>query len=116
MFTRRGIEHVQGKDAVVLLVVVALFAVPAVVLVIGDKPSPFGFQMYSGYGMTTASWTDGSGVEHEVNWDDHVASLRGEIDWTTDLPEQLCDRIDEAVRVEVRRVEPGRTQRREVSC
>ncbi|GAA1523999.1 hypothetical protein [Nocardioides humi] len=104
------------RDHVVAGVVVLLFLVPAVLLVAGPKPSRLGFQMYSGYGMVTASWEDRSGQLHEVDLAHETASVRTEIDWTAFLPEELCRRLPSAVRVEVGRTQPGGLQRRSVAC
>jgi hypothetical protein len=104
------------RDRVVAGVVVALFLVPAVILLAGPKPSRFGFQMYSGYGVVSAIWEDRSGARHEVELTEHVANDRAEVDWTATLPEQLCPRFPDAVEVQVRRTQPGTDQVRTVSC
>lgn len=104
------------RDRVVVGVVVALFAVPAAILLVGPKPSRFGFQMYSGYGVLSATWQDASGALHDVDLHDHLANDRIEVDWTTFLPEELCTRIPDAVRVEVRRTRPGGDEHRSVAC
>lgn len=104
------------RDRAAALAVVLLFLVPAVLLLVGPKPSRFSFQMYSGYGQTSASWTDAEGGRHPVLTGRHVANPRVEVDWTTFLPEELCDRIAGAVSVEVRRTQPHGDQRRTVPC
>lgn len=96
----------RGEVAVRLLAV-AVFALPAALLVLADPPARFGFQMYSGYGTLTASWTDGDGEQHPVMLADHLASPRREVDWTTTLPSRLCPRLPGAVEVEVRQAARG---------
>jgi hypothetical protein len=104
------------RDRALVAVVISLFVVPAVILLAGPKPSRFGFQMYSGYGVLDASWQDRSGGLHRVDVYDHLANDRGEVDWPAFLPEELCTRIPGAVRVEVRRTQPGGDERRSVTC
>lgn len=104
------------RDRAVLAAVLALLVVPAVILLLGPKPARFGFQMYSGYGVTTASWTDRSGRTHELDLHAHTANPRGEVDWPGFAPELLCARLPDASRVEVRRTRPGGTERRAVAC
>lgn len=89
---------------------------PALVLVLGDKPSRFGFQMYSGYGVAAASWEDENGVDHRVDLADHLAVDRIEIDWTERLPYALCERLPRATSVTVWRTRPGADARRSVTC
>jgi len=103
-------------DRVIVAIVAALFVIPALLLLVGSKPSPFGFQMYSGYGELSATWTDAAGDVHDVSLDDHLANPRVEVDWTASLPEVLCSRIDGAVSVEVRRTAPGNDERRTLTC
>lgn len=103
-------------DRAVLAVVVAIFAVPALILVIGPKPARFGFQMYSGYGDPSAAWQDASGAWHRVDLAEQLASERSEVDWTLSLPDQLCARLPDAVAVEVRRTQPGGLERRSARC
>lgn len=104
------------RDRAVVATVVALFLVPAAILLLAPKPSRFGFQMYSGYGVVDATWQDRTGRTHEVDIYDHLANDRGEVDWPRLLPERLCDRIPGAVEVEVRRTQPGGDERRSVTC
>lgn len=104
------------QDRLLLGLVLALLLGPAVILVVGDRPSRFGFQMYSGYGDVTATWRDAAGTEHVVDLDDHLANARNEVDWTRSLPDDLCSRIPEAVAVQVRRTQPGTDQVRRVTC
>lgn len=93
-----------------------LFLVPTLVLLFGAKPDRFGFQMYSGYGIPSATWTDDQGAEHDVELDRLVARTRGEIEWTARLPAELCERIPEAVSVEVSQVQPGSARSRSLQC
>lgn len=93
-----------------------LFLVPTVVLLLGSKPDRFGFQMYSGYGVPSATWTDADGAEHGIDLSDVVARPRGEIEWTAVLPEELCERIPGAVAVEVTQGQPGGPRARSVRC
>ncbi len=109
-------RHTSRGDRVVLVVVAALFVVPALVLLLGDKPARLGFQMYSGYGETSATWQDPRGERHVVDLAPLVASLRADIDWTSVLPPALCERIAGAVRVEVTRTRPGEDATVGVSC
>lgn len=104
------------RDRAVIAVAVALFVVPATILLAGAKPSRFGFQMYSGYGTVSATWQDRAGRVHDIDLSDHLANDRIEVDWTTFLPEELCTRISDAVRVEVSRTQPGGDERRSVRC
>lgn len=104
------------RDRLVLAVVVALFAVPAAVLVAGPKPGRFSFQMYTGYGVLSATWEDSDRRVHVVRLGEHLASARAEVDWTRVLPERLCTWFPDAVRVEVSRTQPGGTRRRSVEC
>lgn len=104
------------QDRVVMALVAALFVGPTAILLFGEKPSRFGFQMYSGYGEVSATWEDASGAVHRVELSDHLANERGDVDWTVTLPEALCARIPEAVRVNVSRSHPGGDQRRSVLC
>lgn len=104
------------RDRVVAGIVVALFLVPAVILVAGPKPSRFGFQMYSGYGVVSATWEDRSGGIHDITLTDEVANDRVEVDWTESLPELLCPRFPGAVEVQVRQTRAGADQTRTVAC
>lgn len=104
------------RDRAVLAVVVAVFVIPAALIVLGPTPSRYSFQMYSGLGVMTAQWQDQDGDVHDVRLGQHIAASRTEVDWTTFLPEQLCRRIPGAVRVEVRRTQPDRDERRSVRC
>jgi len=104
------------RDRVVLAIVVLLFAGPAGILVLDDRPSRFGFQMYSGYGDVSATWEDATGAVHDVDLGEHLANERNEVDWTRTLPEDLCARIAGAVRVDVRRTQPGADDHRSVRC
>lgn len=97
----------RAGDVAVAGIAGALFVVPAAVLVLADPPARFGFQMYSGYGVATATWTDASGTTHDVDLADHLASPRRDVDWTTVLPRPLCARIHDAVEVEVRQTARG---------
>lgn len=103
-------------DRVVLAIVALLFVVPAAMLLLGPKPSRLGFQMYSGYGVVSATWQDNTGRSHPVKLDADVASPRAEIDWVPFLPEALCKRTPNAVTVEVRRTQPGGVERRSLRC
>ena len=104
------------RDRVVLALAVVLFVAPTAILLLDDRPSRFGFQMYSGYGDVSASWEDETGAVHAVDLSDHLANERNEVDWTKTLPEDLCARIEGAVSVEVRRTQPGADARRSVRC
>ncbi|HWJ11893.1 MAG TPA: hypothetical protein VNS46_21100 [Nocardioides sp.] len=104
------------RDRALVATVLALFVVPAVILLVGPRPARFGFQMYSGYGSVSATWQDGAGEQHAVDLADHLANDRSEVDWPTFLPEELCRRIPAAVRVEVRRTQPGGDEHRSVAC
>lgn len=103
-------------DRWVVGIVTLLFLVPTLVLVFGKKPDRFGFQMYSGYGVPSATWTDDRGTEHEVDLRRVVARSRGEIAWTAILPEELCVRFPDATAVEVRQVQPGEPRVRSLTC
>ncbi len=103
-------------DRLVIAIAALLFAIPAAILAVGPTPARFGFQMYSGYGDTTATWRDRDGRDLQVDLTPHLASNRTEIDWTIFLPQQLCARIPEAVSVEVSRVQPGGIERRRARC
>lgn len=92
---------------VVLGLASLIFLLPAGLLSIGPKPALFGFQMYSGYGELSASWTDAAGSTHHVVLSEHLASPRREIDWTTILPVQLCNDLPTATSVEVRQTARG---------
>lgn len=104
------------RDRAVVVVAVALFLVPAAILLVAPKPSRFGFQMYSGYGVLSATWEDAAGRLHRVDVNDHLANDRSEVDWPAFLPEELCKRIPGAVHVEVRRTQPGADEHRSVAC
>lgn len=104
------------RDRAVLATVLALFVVPAAILLLAPKPGRFGFQMYSGYGVVTATWTDRDGTTHELDLEKHTANPRGEVDWPAFAPELLCERLPAAARVEVRRTVPGGPERRAVTC
>lgn len=104
------------RDVTIVAVVALVFAIPAVLLVGGPKPSPLSFQMYSGYGAVSATWTGTDGQRHRVDLGDLIVSGRVEIDWTTFLPEEICRRTPDAARAEVSRVQPGGVQRRSVTC
>lgn len=104
------------RDRAVLAVVLALFVVPAAILLLAPKPGRFGFQMYSGYGVVTGTWTDAAGTTHELDLERFTANPRGEVDWPSFLPERLCARVPRATRVEVRRTLPGGTEHRAVAC
>lgn len=97
----------RGGENAVRVLVAAVFVVPAALLALADPPARFGFQMYSGYGTLTTSWTDGDGEQHPVTIADHLASPRREVDWTTTLPSRLCPRLPGAVAVEVRQTARG---------
>lgn len=104
------------RDRAVLGVAGAVFLVPAGIMLLGPTPARYGFQMYSGHGLMSASWEDRDGTVHRVRLGEHIANARTEVDWTPFLPERLCSRIPEAVRVEVRRTRPGEDERRTVTC
>ena len=104
------------RDRAVFGVAAALLVVPAALLLLGPTPSRYSFQMYSGYGVMSASWEDDDGAVHDVRLGEHIAASRIEVDWPAFLPEELCRRIPEAVRVEVRRTRPGGDERRSVRC
>lgn len=104
------------RDRAVVAVVIALFAVPAWILLIGPTPARYSFQMYSGYGVMSAHWFNRAGRLHEVRLGEHIAASRTEVDWTTFLPEELCRRIPDAVRVEVRRTRPSGDEHRSITC
>lgn len=93
-----------------------IFAVPAAVLIFGDSPGRFGAQVYSGYGIAEASWTDPDDIHHRIDLTDYLASPRREIDWTSDLPQRLCARIPQAVTVQVRQSAPDAARSRTARC
>lgn len=95
------------RELAVGAALVTVLAVPAVVAVTAEPPARFGFQMYSGYGVATATWTDTEGVAHRVDLEEHLASARREVDWTTSLPRRLCPRLPGALSVEVRQTARG---------
>lgn len=109
-------RNLGWRDSIVLALAAALIAVPAVALAFFPKPSRFGFQMFSGYGVVTASYHDREGVEHGIRVQQYVVVLRHEIDWTADLPGHLCSLIPEAVSVEVTRTQPQGAERGTASC
>lgn len=104
------------RDRVVVGLVCAAFVAPAALLVLGPSPARYSFQMYSGHGVMSAQWQDREGRTHDVRLGEHIAASRTEVDWTTFLPEALCARMPDAVRVEVRRTQPGRVEQRIVAC
>ncbi len=104
------------RDRLVVSLVCAVFILPAMFLLLGPTPARYSFQMYSGYGVMSAHWQDRGGRTHVVRLGEHIAASRVEVDWTTFLPEELCARIPDAVRVEVRRLQPDRLERRSVAC
>ena len=104
------------RSRLVLGLAAAMFAVPALVLVLGPTPSRFGFQMYSGYGEVSATWQDAQGAVHDVDLDDHVASARVEVDWTTLLPPRLCRDLLDAFSVEVRQTDRGGDRVGRLTC
>lgn len=92
---------------VVVTLVVLQFLVPAVALVLPDKPNRLGWQMYSGMGQDDVIVVDQNGSAVEVPWEDFLAwPRRIELDWTNHLPELLCERVDaETLSVTVGRAE-----------
>lgn len=93
----------------VIAVVAAQFCVPLVALVVGDRPTRLGFQMYSGLSELDITVEDGRGQELDVDLFDHVvATPREEIDWTQRLPQALCEE-PRAARVTVTQRDASRT-------
>lgn len=83
----------------IVLVVLAQFAVPAIVLLL-PPPQKFGFQMYSGLGGVAVTVIDADGDRIEpVDIDQLVGQLRPDIDWLPVLPERLCQKVPGADRV-----------------
>lgn len=77
-----------------VVLVAAQVVWPLGILVFGDAPSRFGFQMYSakgGWGYE-AKDADGQLVDLPA---DVLASDRPEIDWREHLPTYLCERFPE---------------------
>lgn len=97
-----GVVGSVWGSRVVLAVIAVQVAVPVVALVGSEAPTRFGFQMYSGLGTATVTITDSQG--HEIPFDSggKLASFRPEIDWTTRLPDYLCEITPGAHRVTVR--------------
>lgn len=55
-----------------------------------ERPTRFGFQMYSGYGNVDLWVVDATGRRRAVEMDDVAVSHRGEIDWSEHMPAFLC--------------------------
>lgn len=87
MITRRRTQ--------LLVAVIALQVLVPTVALLGDPPSRFGFQMFSGYEVgNTVVVHDGDGAEIPIEpaelW--HVP-LRAELDWAERLPAHICARV-----------------------
>ncbi|EON23213.1 hypothetical protein CF8_2755 [Nocardioides sp. CF8] len=90
-----------------LAVIAAQVAVPAVAL--GLAPAPFGFQMYAGTGWTQVEVTRHDGSTMQIHPTGLVANYRAEIDWTRRLPERICESDSAIAAVTVRRWREDRT-------
>lgn len=86
-------------------VIVLQFAIPFVALVASERPTRFGFQMYSGLGGPTVEIRDHEGDLVPYDWRKAIASLpRPDLDWgSSQLPAYLCDTVPGAQTVTVRR-------------
>jgi len=91
-------------------VIAAQALVPALALL--HAPHQYGFQMYSGLEWVEVRVTDAAGKELDANPVDYVARFRGDVDWTQDLPESLCQQVTAASIVTVTRHSDSRS----VSC
>ena len=99
------------KGARLIVAVIAVQAlVPALALL--NAPHQYGFQMYSGLEWVEVRVTDAAGEEMEVDPVDHVARFRGDVIWTQELPESLCQRVTAASAVTVTRHSGSRS----ISC
>lgn len=80
----------------VAAVVVLQVLIPTVALVMPDKPSRLGWQMYSGLGEEPVRVTGARGQPVEIPWSEILPKpRRPEIDWINRLPEYLCTILDE---------------------
>lgn len=102
-----------GRGGLLVLGVVAVqFAIPAIAL-LAEPPTRFGFQMYSGLGGVQASTIDESGGSSQVDMDEIVAEFRPELDWSTRLPQYICETSPRVTEIVVVR-KPAEARR--VSC
>lgn len=85
----------------VVLVIVIQVTVPLVALLL-PPPQRFGFQMYSGTGLVTATILHANGEESVLtDFDEFVGKFRGDQDWRYVLPEAICQQVPDAVNVTV---------------
>lgn len=78
------------------LVIAAVFLQAALPFVafLGEPPTRFGFQMYSGLGHASVQAQSASGEPIRLELSDLVAgSMRPDMDWTRILPEHVCANV-----------------------
>ena len=106
---RIGAES-RGRAAVGVVVALQI-AVPTAAALVGDLPTRFGFQMYSGLGpLPSISIVDERGRSHDVAPADVVAVPRPELNWSSHLPPYLCQRFPSAESVTLTYVRPNRSE------
>lgn len=70
-------------------------SVPAGLLLFGDPPNRFGYQMYSAVGGFEVTVVDAQGRAVKIPGNT-FAQERPEIAWPSHLPQYLCSRLDTA--------------------
>lgn len=102
-------EHRRGRQWILVAVIIAQIAVPAIALT-QEKPSRFGFQMYSGYGEGSIVVLDADGEDIDVDTPAVLPrTLRPELDWTQHVPEHLCAEVPGAASVVIEQDLTGRS-------
>jgi hypothetical protein len=83
--------------------VVVQVGVPTVLLALGERPTPLGWQMYSATRGFPLVWVEvEGGAPEEVELSRYVPRPRAEVDYARLLPPFLCRQIPGARWVEVR--------------
>ncbi|MGY1828777.1 MULTISPECIES: hypothetical protein [unclassified Blastococcus] len=99
------------REWALVAVLGAQVTVPAVAL-LDAPPTRFGFQMYSAQGGVVVTAIDARGREFSPDLEESLAGvMRPEFDWTTVLPEYVCDVVPRAVQVTVEQPDQERTVR-----
>lgn len=96
----RGGARPTGRLVIVLGLAVQV-GVP-VAASLGEPPSRFGWQMYSGLGeVPSIKVYESDGKNRSVAFDDVTGASRAELDWKKHLPPYLCNTYPAATTVEL---------------
>lgn len=91
----------RRRLSLVFLVIAAQILVPAAMM-LGEPPSRFGWQMYSGLGeIPRITLIDEAGSSNRMPFDDVASNPRPEIDWGSYIPPHVCQDFDNARAVEI---------------